>query len=216
VKELAEDVQVISWSPARLFNVFLVGDVLVDAGARQAAWWILRELRRRRVRALALTHVHPDHAGAAQRICRERGIPLWCGAADADAMELGGSNYRPEHAFHRFVGRALGRTGHSVARRLCEGDELAAGFTVVETPGHSPGHVSFWRDSDRTLLLGEVLLHIGVRLSEPLKIFTADPSLNRRSARRLARLDPRLVCFSHGRALRDGSQLVRFVGSRPA
>jgi glyoxylase-like metal-dependent hydrolase (beta-lactamase superfamily II) len=210
MKQVADDVHVISWSPLRLFNVFLVGDVLVDAGVRQSAWWILRELRGRPLRALALTHVHPDHAGGVTRLCGELGVPVWCGAADAGALEDGRSNYVPERPFHRFVGRVLGRAGHRVARRLREGDELAAGFTVLETPGHSPGHLSLWRESDRALLIGEVLLNIGLRPTEPLKLFTADPELNRRSARRLLELEPRLVCFSHGRVLRNGRKLSRY------
>ncbi len=45
---------------------------------------------------------------------------------------------------------------HPVARVLHEGDEVA-GFTVLETPGHSAGHVSFWRESDRVLIVGDVL-----------------------------------------------------------
>ena len=47
--------------PRHAINVYLAGDVLVDAGTRQAGKRILRQLRGRPVHAHALTHVHPDH-----------------------------------------------------------------------------------------------------------------------------------------------------------
>src|SRR5205823_12844163 len=67
---------------------------------------------------------------------------------------------------------------HPVARALVEGDEVA-GFTVLEVPGHAPGHVAYWRESDRVLILGDVLNNMNVRtgvpgLHEPLAIFTPD------------------------------------------
>src|SRR2546423_842511 len=82
------------------------------------------------------------------------------------------------------------------------------GDVVVDAPGHSAGHVAFWRESDRTLVLGDVLTNMdtitGVPgLHEPRPFFTPDPARNRESARRLAHLEPALVCFGHGAPLRD-------------
>jgi glyoxylase-like metal-dependent hydrolase (beta-lactamase superfamily II) len=102
---------------------------------------------------------------------------------------------------------------------LGEGDEVA-GFAVLETPGHSPGHVAFWRESDRVLVLGDVLTNVNVAsgrrgLHEPLAAFTPDPARNRDSARRLAALEPALVCFGHGPPLRNSGQLQEFVAGLP-
>ena len=216
MRRVAEDVSVVTWGlPPGLFNAYLVGDVLVDAGIRQSSWWILRELRERPLRALALSHVHPDHQGSSARVCGELGVPLWCGAADADAMEGGLTNYVSGRGLPRFLGRAFGGGAHPVARRLREGDELAAGFVVLETPGHSPGHVSFWRERDRTLLAGEVLLNFGVRLSEPVRSLTTDVAANRRSVQRLAALEPALVLFAHGWPLRETRRLALFASRLP-
>ena len=55
---------------------------------------------------------------------------------------------------------------HPVARALHEGDEVA-GFTVLETPGHSRGHVAFWRESDRVLILGDVLNNMNLMTGIP-------------------------------------------------
>lgn len=50
-------------------------------------------------------------------------------------------------------------------------------------------------------------------LHEPKPYFTPDPARSRESMRRLATLDPALVCFGHGRPLRDPGKLRRFVAS---
>ena len=61
----------------------------------------------------------------------------------------------------------------------------SAAFTVIETPGHTVGHVSFWREDDRVLVLGDVLSNLNIwngrtMLCEPQRIFTLDPARNRR------------------------------------
>ena len=48
-------------------------------------------------------------------------------------------------------------------------------------------------------------------LHEPRTIFTPDPATNRLSIRRLVALEPEVVCFGHGRPLRDPEKLKRFV-----
>jgi glyoxylase-like metal-dependent hydrolase (beta-lactamase superfamily II) len=108
-----------------------------------------------------------------------------------------------------------------VARRLVEGDEVG-GFRVLEVPGHSPGHLAYWRESDRVLILGDVLNGMNLitampGLHEPPKAFTPDPALNRRSARRLIELgiEPELVCFGHGPPLRDPRKFVEFIKRLP-
>ena len=116
---------------------------------------------------------------------------------------------------------AFAGPGHKVDRVLHEGDELDAGFTVLETPGHSAGHLAFWRESDRALVLGDVLFNqhplLGIPgLRQPPDFFTPDVPRNRDSARRLAELEPALVCFGHGPPLRDTAKFVEFVRSLPS
>lgn len=98
---------------------------------------------------------------------------------------------------------------------LTEGDDVA-GFQVIDAPGHSAGHIALWRAEDRTLILGDVLFHMSMftgfpGLHEPPRLFTIDPARNRDSARKLAPLEPSLVCFGHGAPLRDTKRFVRFV-----
>jgi hydroxyacylglutathione hydrolase len=216
VKRLADDLYILDGFPPYAINVYLMGDALVDAASRHASKRILRQLKGRTVSGHVLTHAHPDHQGASHAVCEALSIPLWCGERDADAMEDGRiMDRQPRHPINWVIGRVFPGPPHPVARRLREGDELA-GFEVLDVPGHSAGHVAFWRESDRVLILGDVLTNVdtltGVPgLHEPKSFFTPDPARNRESARRLAALDPALVCFGHGRPLRDPAKLRAFV-----
>jgi hydroxyacylglutathione hydrolase len=52
-------------------------------------------------------------------------------------------------------------------------------------------------------------------LSEPQRIFTLDPASNRRAARRLIELEPKLICFGHGPPLRDTRRFTEYVKRLP-
>lgn len=216
MQRLADDLYLLTGLPPYAINEYLAGDVLIDAGSRHAAGRILRQLRGHPVLAHALTHAHADHQGSSHEICQTLGIPLWCGELDAPAAEDGRIRERmPPQLINSLIGRVFPGPPHPVSRRLREGDEVA-GFTVLDTPGHSAGHVSFWRESDRTLICGDVFTNMDTitgfpGLHEPRSFFTPDPARNRESMRRLAELEPALVCFGHGRPLRDPDRLKRFM-----
>jgi hydroxyacylglutathione hydrolase len=220
MKELADDLYQLRGFPPNGINVYLMGDVLIDAATRYGHRRIFRELYGRDVAAHALTHAHADHEGSSNRVCETLAIPMWCGERDVAVAESGDfvANMArpPGFLFGLFVKLARG-PGHPVARALKEGDEVA-GFKVLETPGHTPGHVSFWRESDRALICGDVLFNMNIYtgvpgLREPIRIATPDPATNRDSARRLAELEPALVCFGHGPPLRDTRKFVDFVST---
>src|SRR4051794_16648936 len=217
VRRLVDSLYLLHGLPPYAINVYLMGDVIVDSGTRYAARRILRQVRGQHVSALALTHAHPDHQGSCHAVCRAMGIPLWCGAPDADAVEDPGLmlGRLPSNWLTRSIGPLMAGPGHPVARRLREGDEVG-GFTVLETPGHCAGHVSYWRAADRVLVLGDVLANFrppaGLGgLCEPPRLFSPDPAENRRSARRVAAREPALVCFGHGPPLDDTRRFVEFV-----
>jgi hydroxyacylglutathione hydrolase len=215
MKRLAAEVHLLRGWPPDAINVYLVEDVLIDAATRLGEKRIMRQIGEREVGAHALTHVHPAHQGASHEICARLGIPLWCGQGDIPAMETRGG-VSTSHApgwLNRTRARHWAGSPHPVARALKEGDEVA-GFAVLDTPGHTRGHVAFWRESDRVLILGDVLSNVHALrdipgLHEPL--FSADPGRNRESARKLAALEPALACFAHGAPLRDPRKLANFV-----
>jgi hydroxyacylglutathione hydrolase len=221
MKQLAEGLYQLSGRPRNAINVYLAEDVLIDAATRQAERRILRQLEGRTVTAHALTHAHPDHQGSSHAVCERLGIPLWCGEADVPAVETPGAIKNPKAPtwLNRVQERFWTGPPHPVARALHEGDEVA-GFKVLETPGHSVGHVSYWRESDRVLIVGDVLGNMNFitgipGLNTPPDLFTPDPARNRESARRLAALEPALACFGHGAPLRDPRKLADFVARLP-
>ncbi len=149
MQQLAEGVWQLKGFPPNNINVYVLGDVLIDAGGALDRRRILKQTASHTLTAHALTHAHFDHYGSSHAICTKLGIPLWCGADDVEAVEAG--------KMVGLGGRMLpAARKHPVARALKEGDEVA-GFTVLDTPGHSPGHVSYWRESDRTLVCGDVM-----------------------------------------------------------
>jgi hydroxyacylglutathione hydrolase len=221
VKQLADGLYQLRGFPPDAINVYLMGDVLVDAATRHGKRRILRQLVDRDVRAHALTHAHPDHQGSSHAVCEELGIPFWVGEGDVKAAETGDMvTPQPDHPLPKLSQRVFAGPGHPVDRVLREGDEVA-GFTVLEVPGHSAGHLAFWREADRALVLGDVVwnvssMYVPGRLSMPADHFTPDPPRNRQSARRLAALEPGLICFGHGPVLRDTRKFTDFVGGLPA
>jgi hydroxyacylglutathione hydrolase len=225
VHEIAPDVFHLPVVPRNGVNTYLVGDVLVDTGLRTSAKKIMGELKGRELKAIALTHAHGDHGGSARKLAAELGLPVWVGAADREAAETGKIVKRAslERPGISTVARLMGDfPGVPVARDLHEGDELAAGFTVLDTPGHSPGHVSYWRESDRVLICGDVFFNMHLLttvpgLRQPPTLFTPDPAMNRDSERKVARLEPRVAAFGHGPVIEDdtAAKLSGFVAKLP-
>ena len=219
MRRVAEDVFQIALSPRDGVNAYLLGDVVVDAGTKGAGKRLVRALHGHAVGAHALTHAHGDHAGGSKRLVDAFEVPVWVGERDRADVESGRPLIADSWA-KPVVGRATRYRPVAVARTLREGDVVGPGFIVLETPGHSPGHVSYWREADRTLVCGDVFFNISLvttvrGLREPPAMFTPDPARNRDSARRLAALEAELVLFGHGPPLRDPAILKEFVDALP-
>lgn len=213
MKKLADDVWQLGGFPRDTINIYVIGDVLIDAGTPLDKGRVLKNIKGHEITAHALTHAHFDHYGASHAVCEKLGIPMWCGAADVEAVESG----KMVGPGGRMVPAAK---GHPIAKALTEGDEVA-GFQVLDVPGHSPGHVAYWRESDRTLVCGDVMwgtnpFRPGGGLMEPFPFFSPDHKRNRESARRLAALEPALICFGHGTPLRDPAKFAAAVAKLPA
>lgn len=203
MKQLAPDVwQLRGFRNA--INVYMIGDVLIDAATRMARRRVLGQIEGRPLSLLALTHVHPDHQGVAKVVCEARGVPLACHAADVEVMEGRAPmpNSGAPAAMVKLAEKLWQGPPHPVGRVLTEGDDVA-GFRVIHAPGHAPGEVIFFRDSDRVAICGDVINNVDfltgrVRVGEPPDILTLDPAENRRSIQKLAALEPTLVCPGHG------------------
>lgn len=216
MRELADDVwRLDEFPPIPLINVYLAGDVLIDAGRSWDKRRILKQTGDRELSLLALTHVHPDHQGSAHAVCEERGIPLACHAGDVDAMEGRRQVRASDAALAKLYARLWEGPSHKVGRVLQDGDTIGD-FTVVHAPGHAPGEVIFWRESDRVAICGDVLRNISFltlrpRLDEMSEDLTPDVPEARRSIRKLADLQPELTLPGHGPAVRGSSAIEQLA-----
>lgn len=221
MKRVADGVERLAQFPLPIFNVYIAGEVLFDAASTWDRRRILRQLRGRPLSLLALTHVHPDHQGLADLICRERDIPLACHTDDVDFME-GRKDIFDVMAVNPILKRIQQSwTGppHRVDRVLTEGEEVG-GFRVVHAPGHAPGEVIYFRDSDRVAICGDVIRNMSYvtglpGIGQPPDRFTYDPAENRRSIRKLADLDPSVILPGHGPAVTDMRTFRKFVDALP-
>jgi hydroxyacylglutathione hydrolase len=225
MRQIAPDVFHLPLAPRNWVNAYVIGDVLVDTGMRTSAKAIKEALGSHELSAIALTHAHGDHGGSARKLAKEFGLPVWVGTADREAAETG--KVVAKSPYNKpplsVIAGAMGNMPSvSIARDLREGDDLTAGFTVLDTPGHSPGHVSFWRASDRVLVCGDVFFNMNLLTSvpglrQPPGPLTVDPAENRRSERRLAALEPAVAGFGHGPVIEGdaAAQFGRLVATLP-
>jgi glyoxylase-like metal-dependent hydrolase (beta-lactamase superfamily II) len=224
MEPIAEDAWHVPLGPRDAVNAYVLGDVLVDSGYQFQSGRAIAAARRLGVTEHALTHAHLDHAGGSAKVCRELGLPgVAVGATDAAAVRSG-RPAPPPHTPLQPVGRWYGRfEAAPVTRELAAGDVVGPGFVVLDVPGHSPGHVAFWRAADRVLITGDVLFNMHLLttapgLREPPRPFTTDPARNRDSIRAIAALQPRVVGFGHGPVLRDdaAARLAAVAAALPA
>ena len=212
--------------PVAFVNVYLVGEpggwVVVDTGLPGAAGLVRRAAEARfgpgaRPEAVVLTHGHFDHAGSALALARDWDVPVY-----AHPLELpyltGLSDYAPQDptmggaiAFlSRFFPTSGFRLGGRVRALPPDGTVPGApGWRWLWTPGHTAGHVSLFRDADRTLLAGDALATMDLdswtaQLTKPRVFdrppapFTPDWQATQASVHALAGLAPAVVAAGHG------------------
>lgn len=202
--------------PRRTMNVYLLRDgdgvVVFDAGIKQmtaavaAAGAQLGGIAR-----VVLGHAHADHRGAAPGLK----VPVWCHPADkADAEGDGGAHYfrldeldwQGRLAFPRLLPYWDGGPVQ-IAGTVEEGDEVA-GFRVIHLPGHAPGLIGLWRESDRLALVSDCFYTLDPQTGVhgpprvPHRAFNLDTEQARASIRKLAALRPETAWAGHAEPLR--------------
>lgn len=218
MKNIAKDIYQIPLFPRNSINCYFVEDILIDAGIRSSGDIILNALKSRTISKHVLTHAHADHQGSSKIICETLNIPLFCSELEKPAAENGNVTFEypnPNHFISKFQKKFWAGKGHLVFDTLKEGDQVG-GFTVIETPGHSSGHLSFFREFDGILIVGDVLTNMNllttkVGLHEPPNLFTANKEINRMSIQKLASLKPKILCFGHGPVLFNKGELEKFA-----
>ena len=209
---VAEGVWVVQGQPGRC-NVYLIEDeggvTLFDAGART----MLRAVasagaKLGGIRRVVLGHGHTDHRGVAPAL----GVPVLCHPdAIEDAEGSRDLNYWPEgltdlptpqRQIHRVLQRFVWDGGPvKIAGTVAEGDAIA-GFRVVEIPGHAPGQIALWRESDRVALVSDGFYTLdmwGRDRAPTLPDHNVDSEQARASLRKLAALEPAAAWPGHAK-----------------
>jgi glyoxylase-like metal-dependent hydrolase (beta-lactamase superfamily II) len=226
MKSLERIAPEVGWLPISFVNTYFIGRpgepwALVDAGLPGSASQIFEIAQARfgagsRPEAIYLTHGHFDHRGAALALANKWNVPIY-----AHRMEMpyltGRSAYPPPDptvgGAMAFLSRFLPSGGCDLGGRVRElpaGDLPGLdGWGWMETPGHSPGHVSYFRPSDRVLIAGDAFATMDMdswmgmisakqRLAPAGRPFNCDWEATRRSVHQLADLRPNVVGCGHG------------------
>ena len=219
LNRIAPKVYQISLMPRNSINCYIIEGVLVDSGIRSSYSAIKKAIQKVPVYQHVLTHAHADHQGCSDQICAEFEIPLICHPSEVFRTETGmvTKDYpTPQHWIAKLQQKYWAGQGHKVDRTIIENDRIG-NFRVIETPGHSAGHISLFRERDGMLIIGDAAINMnllttatGLRL--PPNIFTSDQQQNIKSLQKLAQLNPAIICFGHGPVMRNTDrEFERFV-----
>jgi len=198
-----ELIDVLHLGRARVIGAWRVGDVLIDPGPSSSLATLLPALDASPPRAIALTHIHLDHAGAAGTLARrypetqvwvhERGAPHLIDPRKllASAARLYGADMQ------RLWGEVLAVPGERL--RVLRGGERVGAFAVAYTPGHASHHVAYLHEPTRVAFAGDVA---GVRIGAgPVLAPTPPPDIDldawRRSLDVLEEWRPSALAVTH-------------------
>jgi hydroxyacylglutathione hydrolase len=182
------------------------GAVLVDAGLDATGAAILAELKSagvapEQVRAVLITHGHPDHYAAA------RLFPAATVIAGADDIAMIHGDTTHYAVFGRVLGAVMTPPPAPAAITAVRGGEQldfdGARFVVVATPGHSPGSVMYLHNE--VLFTGDSLMRKGDGVTVVPSLFSEDAGRNRASLRALEPLTFRKIADGHA-GVADGAR----------
>jgi glyoxylase-like metal-dependent hydrolase (beta-lactamase superfamily II) len=207
--------------PNSFVNLYLILEVdgltLIDAGLAKSgpkvALEAIAKLGRepKDLKRILFTHSDPDHTGGAAELKQISGSSLQASAHEASMMAQGQPGRPPNNAFVRLVvGMMVPRIpAQTVDVLLEDGQEIPVlgGLRVINTPGHTPGHISFYSSSSKILFAGDSMRCEKDNLSFGAGPFTWNLETGIQSVRKQAQLEVDLVCCGHGSLVR-GPRIV--------
>lgn len=213
VDEIGPAVHVYLWRWAQ-------GVTIIDTGMPGCADKILAGvaslgLQPSDVKRIIITHGDVDHMGSLKALKRATGAPVICHTVEKELLENPrrrkpaatpvGLLMRPLYAAAMYLPQ-FHTDPVTPDRTHVDGDRLPEGFTIVHTPGHTPGHISLLHPERRILIAGDALHNRGGKLGAPPSVFTPDMENAQRSIWKLAKKyggDFDVAVFGHGLPLQE-------------
>ncbi len=208
--------------PNVIANPYLIVDAdgltLVDAGLPGNHKKILRYMSEhgyapQDLRRIIITHSDFDHIGSLAAIKRATGARVYASPIESAAIASGKASRalpRRRSVFRTllsFVSRVVRATPVKADEMLSEGQVLPVlgGLTVLETPGHTPGHISLFSHSTGVLFSGDSIVVRDGKLVGSVPANTWDQAKATESVRKQAALNPKVVCSGHGPVVTDAA-----------
>jgi glyoxylase-like metal-dependent hydrolase (beta-lactamase superfamily II) len=205
----------------KVIACFEVDGILVDPGPESCLDTLLEGLGGEKPRALLLTHIHFDHAGAAGALVRrwpdldvyvhERGAPHMANPSKlvASAARL----YGGEEGLRETWGEVVPVPEERL--KILSGGESVLGFDVQYTPGHASHHVCFFHRDSGVAFVGDMA---GVRVppSGLTLAPTPPPDIDveawERSLETIAAWEPQTLALTHFGTAEDPAAQLAAVG----
>lgn len=213
----------------QIVNIVLYGEpqmkdfVLIDAGMPKSADEIISVVEERygsksRPKAIILTHGHFDHVGGLIELIERWDVPVYAHTLEIPFLS-GKQNYpEPDPTVNNglvakmspiFPNEAINLGGNLKVLPSDGSVPFMPGFRWIHTPGHSPGHISLFREKDKVLIAGDAFVTVKQEslykvitqtkeISGPPQYFTTDWSDARASIEKLAILKPSVAITGHG------------------
>jgi glyoxylase-like metal-dependent hydrolase (beta-lactamase superfamily II) len=173
------------------------------------------------VRRVIVTHADMDHVGALADVKRATGAHVACHTVEKELLEHPERRKPAQFYLRPFFGIARLFSKFRVQpvtpdELMVDGQVTPEGFTVIHTPGHTPGHISLVHKERRILITGDALTNRKGKLSPPPGAFTPDPDNALRSIWKLAKKyggEVEVVVFGHGSPimLNGGKRITSFA-----
>ena len=170
------------------------------------------------LRAIAITHGDFDHAGPLAALIAEGHVEIIAHELEAPRLASGrwrtlpgnGASLDPMILAANPAYRLWPPRPVQVTRPIQDGAEIGDGWIAVHTPGHTPGHTAFYRPASSVLIVGDALGSVrNKQIRLPKRIYAEDWEAALRSVRKLADLQPEVICFGHGGELHQASGLLQ-------
>ncbi|OLP56985.1 MBL fold metallo-hydrolase [Rhizobium rhizosphaerae] len=179
--------------------------------------------------AIIMTHAHFDHAGSVERLAEEWDAPVYAHPLEMPYLQ-GQAAYPPADplvggGMMALLSPLFPRSPVNVGERLHmlpidHSVPGMPGWRWLHTPGHAPGHISLFREADRTLIAGDAVVTAAqesvyavmtqrAEMHGPPAYFTPNWIEAEEAVRQLAALEPETIITGHGLPVRGAGARAR-------